>query len=545
MLGMKELSKLTYGFKFKILGAFSLVALLSLGIVGTAFWSMERLAEMDVLKGHIVNVNFLLFHAKTSQKDLINQYALAEQTLDVNNNKILRRYDKATNISLSLIDSIGLSDSYKSIATSYKLEGLKNIIHDHRMIYEELVAKIVEIQQLKKDSVSPMALSIIENQIGVNHNDGIIQRLDNKFKEIEPVVQNFTLKIEERNEELKKESVRLLLGVFLFELILGFYLAYSFGNSIVKIVIQIRDSLAKLSKGEIPVRIKVDCRDELSETILAINGVVENIEKSAEFAENIGEGKFDESFSVSSERDKLGNALINMRDRLKAVSDEDQKRNWVIKGLAQFADLLRKNNEDTEELSRALIKELVVYMSANQGAVYIAEEKEEGVVLVQTAVYAWDKHKMQEKIVKVGQGMVGQCFVEEQRIYVTDIPNNYVNITSGLGKANPNAIIIIPLIVNEKCFGVFELASFKKFTDFEINFLEDLSESIAATISSVRTAENTKVLLVESEELTTQMREAEEEMRQNAEELTATMEENEEQNRRLIEEIKVLKDQMS
>lgn len=541
-----SISKLSYGFKFKILSAFFLVAVLSLIFLVVSYWSFDRLGKMDTLKGHVVNVNFLLFHAINSEKDLITQHAILGNPLDTSDNKIIRRYNKAISYALEQVDSAIQSQYFQALPSANQSVKLRKLITDHQSIYARLVSRVQELEEAKEDSFRMAAVPALEKKIGINAESGLVRELQLKFKEIEPIVRQITVEIETEYNRMRDQSISILIGVFLFEIIIGFYFSMSFGNSVVRTILNVRNSLGKLAVGEIPEKLESDTGDELSEAIYAINGVVENLEKSASFAEFIGEGKFEEHFEVAGDTDKLGNALINMRDRLQSVAEEDKKRNWAIEGLAQFADLLRKYDSDTAELSKALVRKLVSYMGANQGAVYISEKPEgaEDVVLVQKGLYAWNKEKLAQKVIPKGVGIVGQCFAEKDKILMTEIPNSYVSITSGLGKSNPSCILCIPLLVGDECYGVFELASFQVFMDHQVDFLMELSESIASTIASVKTAEQTKTLLEDAKEMTEQMRSTEEEMRQNAEELEATMEENEEQNRRLQDEIDRLRSEL-
>jgi transcriptional regulator with GAF, ATPase, and Fis domain len=222
------------------------------------------------------------------------------------------------------------------------------------------------------------------------------------------------------------------------------------------------------------------------------------LKATTQFAENIGNGKYDSQFQPLSEHDVLGNALLNMRENLARVAEEDKKRNWTTEGLAKFGEILRTNNNDVQKLSDEIISNLVKYLKANQGALYIIDDNEgEEPTMSMTACYAWDKKKYLNQKIHRGEGLAGQCWQEMDLIYLTDVPQNYIRITSGLGDANPNSILIVPLKVNDQIFGVVELASFNVLKDFEIEFVQKIAESIASTISSVKINARTQRLLEE------------------------------------------------
>jgi PAS domain S-box-containing protein len=260
---------------------------------------------------------------------------------------------------------------------------------------------------------------------------------------------------------------------------------------------------------------------------VAMDNLVNGLKATTLFAENIGNGSYQTDFKPLSEHDVLGNALINMRNNLSKVAEDDKKRNWATGGLAKFGEILRTNNNDLMKLADEIISNLVKYLKANQGAIYIIDDVDEGTeqTMSMKACYAWDKKKFLNHQIHKGEGLAGQAWQEGDIVYLTEVPQNYIKITSGLGDANPTSVLIVPLKVNDQIFGVVEIASFSAFHDYEIEFVQKLAESIASTISSVKINARTQRLLEESQEMTEQMRAQEEEMRQNMEELQATQEE--------------------
>jgi transcriptional regulator with GAF, ATPase, and Fis domain len=141
------------------------------------------------------------------------------------------------------------------------------------------------------------------------------------------------------------------------------------------------------------------------------------------------------------------------------------------------------------------------------------------------ACYAWNKKKYLSDKVGPGEGLVGQAWQEGDLIYLTDVPDGFVRITSGLGDINPNAIVLLPLKQNDEVMGVIELAFFNKVENHELELLQKISENLASSLASVRINERTKKLLSQTQEQTEALRSQEEEMRQNLEEMKTTQEE--------------------
>jgi len=223
---------------------------------------------------------------------------------------------------------------------------------------------------------------------------------------------------------------------------------------------------------------------------------------------------------------ELAASLVSMRDKMKKLSIEDKQRSWTNEGLAQFVEILRANNENLESLSDNIIRNLVKYLNANQGLLFLLNDEDPNDIFLEVgACYAYNRKKFLKKRIEMGQGLAGQAIMEKDTIYMTDVPEDFVLISSGLGESLPRNILIVPLKIEQQVFGVIEIASFHLFKPFEIQFIEKLSESIASTISAVRVSERTRKLLEDSQFQAEQLRSQEEEIRQNMEELSSTQEE--------------------
>jgi methyl-accepting chemotaxis protein len=325
--------------------------------------------------------------------------------------------------------------------------------------------------------------------------------------------------ISRSSETLRWGFVIFFLIISLLFLLGGFWVIKNFKRSLNEPMLV----LDGLVKGDTSILIEPK-KDEFAVVTDAANELSKNLKQSSDFAKMIGEGNFDFEFKPLSDKDVLGNSLVQMREKLKDIAEEDRKRNWTSEGLAKFADIIRKG-EDQKKLLDTLIRELVVYTKSNQGGIFVAQ-RENGTTkcLELVSCYAFERKKYLTKRIELGEGLLGQCFLEEEPIYLLEVPPNFAMITSGLGKSNPNSLLLIPMKLNETIEGVIEIASFKEFEEYQIVFVQKVGEIIASAISALRIAERTNKMLQESQLHSEQLRAQEEEMRQNMEEMQATQE---------------------
>ena len=271
-----------------------------------------------------------------------------------------------------------------------------------------------------------------------------------------------------------------------------------------------------------------------------------DIEKSRinhvnEFSQELIHGNYEVDCKLD-ESDTLGDTLVNLRETLKKNEDNSQKirkaedeRNWIAEGSAHFSETLRNYIHEPDQLSFHVIKDLTKYVNAIQGGFYVLDDSDPyNRFFNLTAFFAYDRRKFADQKIKWGDGLVGTCALEMKIIHLKDVPQEYITVTSGLGEANPNSLIVVPMIYEGEIFGVLEFASFSKFESNQVSLIEKTAESVAATLSAIKTNIRTNRLLEESKAQTQILTSHEEEMRQNMEELQATQEESVRQTQRLV-----------
>ncbi|MEM8564835.1 MAG: GAF domain-containing protein [Bacteroidota bacterium] len=354
------------------------------------------------------------------------------------------------------------------------------------------------------------------------------------IKLINNQARNYILSLENLADDVKFElnqfqerlnSIALIF--FMIEMLILILLVVTILNYVIGPLSKLSTVTDKMGHGESDI-IRTTYKNEIEVVQEALNRFSIKLQNVTDFVKEIGSGNLKAEISGFEDQavsNGLEGALVAMRDEMLKVSEDETQRKWATEGLAQFVEILRATDSDVKELGDKIISKLVEYTNSNQGGIYLYNDDEESPVLELIALYAFSNKKYEERTIRVGEGLVGQTFLERKTTYLLEIPNDYIDIVSGLGGANPKAILIVPLIVNDNIYGILEIASFKEYEQHEIDFIEKLCESIASTISGVKINQRTKQLLEESQQLTEQMQAQEEEMRQNMEELTATQEE--------------------
>lgn len=291
------------------------------------------------------------------------------------------------------------------------------------------------------------------------------------------------------------------------------------------------DYLTALKNGE---KVNINENIPLVE-IIKVEENIKSIEKQkvdlTEFANNIGAGNLDYEFSGI--KDSVGDAMLKMRDELRKLVNEsnerqlkEQKDNWVNESLAKFNEILRKSDsEDKSNFHMSVLKQILKSLDANQGGIFVTKEDKNGLYFELMASYAYDIERKNKKQIRAGKGVLGNIIYEKNPIYLDKLPENYLELTSGIGKTTPKYLYIQPLLVSAKIEGVIELASFKPIENHHRKYLQRVGENLASVMATMHSQYEMKILLEQSKIQHDTLATQEEELRQNLEELSATQEE--------------------
>ena len=376
-------------------------------------------------------------------------------------------------------------------------------------------------------AISKLRSDLFEGRISVMYKSAFFNasKLANAFYNISSNNVEMVADNTANSFKILKYSILVLLLVIL-------WVGINIGRHMITSLSYIKGIVNKISRGILPDVTGYGRNDEIGDMINALSVLVTNLKETSQFAIKIGEGDFTTEFKPKSKHDVLANSLLVMRDNLiKAEKDAEQRknenaqRNWASQGLAEFNELLRNVGDDMQILSNKVIEKLVRYLDANMGGIYIVDDSDkEDIHLDLTAFYAYDRLKYAKQRIEIGENLIGQCFRENDTVYLTDLPKGYVHISSGLGEADPTCLVIVPLKVNAETFGIVELASFRVIEKYQVEFIEKIGETIAATIANVKINMNTAKLLEESSEKSERLAQQEAEVHKNIENLKAQIE---------------------
>ncbi|MBR4266173.1 MAG: GAF domain-containing protein [Bacteroidales bacterium] len=373
-----------------------------------------------------------------------------------------------------------INNTLKNVNTSnilikYQIQKLMDQLYEYKMTFNLLFSK--------------------QLMIGLENFDGYKGMANVQIKTMLTDLEELMVESSLAREKVHNNAIIKVVIIQIIIIILGISFFLILFWSVNKPITKLSNYLKQLLRGElVTAEITHNSTNEMDMMSLQLSQFIKNLKEKQIFTEDIGNGKPDKGFKLLSNDDELGNSLINMKRSLEEEKEqqrlrrqEDEIQDKINIGLAEFGNILRKNNNNLEALCNETLRNLIHYMSANYGAIYIyIDEEGEDPYLEMKATYAADRKKFIQKRVNLYEGIVGTCAVEKTMQIIDDIPKDYIKIGSGFGNTKPSNLIVIPLLLNEEILGVIELCRTEKFEEYKIKFLKRLAEDIASTISYVK-----------------------------------------------------------
>jgi len=253
---------------------------------------------------------------------------------------------------------------------------------------------------------------------------------------------------------------------------------------------------------------------------------------------------------VAALKDNINQMIRNLQETTRRNTDQD----WLKTNLAKLTRLLQ-GQRDLMTVSKSILSEVALLVGAQHGAFYIAETDSageaaspgDGAGFRLLSGYAYKERKGLANRFRVGEGLIGQCAIERERIFITGAPADYVQISSGLGEASPLNIVVQPVLFEGQVRAVVELASFSRFTDIQLAFLEQLSESIGIVLNTIGATMRTEELLKQSQALTQELQNQQQELQETNKRLESqakTLKESEERLKEQQQELQTANEEL-
>ncbi|BAZ17484.1 two-component hybrid sensor and regulator [Calothrix sp. NIES-4071] len=257
-----------------------------------------------------------------------------------------------------------------------------------------------------------------------------------------------------------------------------------------------------------------DLTDNVNE--LAAN-LTNQVRAIAEVATAVTKGDLTQSIAVDAQgelaalKDNINQMIANLRGTTRKNTEQD----WLKTNLAKFTRMLQ-GQRDLETVTKLILSELAPLVTAQKGLFYLMETVDNHPQFLKLiSSYAYRERKNLSNRFYLGEGLVGQCALEKERILLTQVPHDYIKVSSGLGEATPLDVVVLPVLFEGQVTAVIELASFHRFSEIHLTFLDQLTESIAIVLNTISASMRTEELLKQSQSLA-------EELQSQQKELTET-----------------------
>lgn len=523
----------------------------------------------SIFQNQLVNLTNLV---NVSSKEQIVQYTNSIRNYNFDFDEKYDNYLKLTFENIDKVNTVNIyniNDSLLAVLVLYKnnllplihkVEDNINLIYKPEIIYQNykiLVQEQLNLGNLMFSDLSKYTTSEVVDKLQTIYKLNTIDTYKYVYKQLKNILSltnSMKHKINHENIKLYK-SYNITKFYYIITILLFFSLLFfvSFVIYLNKMLVSplktLNNTIKNLSLGMIPEKMVTDEINELSILYENINALIDYLKQTSDYAIKLANDELDNSITLKNENDFLTNSLVLLREKLvKTKSEENRRiseeliRQRSSEALSKFNDILRLHQNDINTLAKVFVSEIVKFLSASQAMLFILNEKDDYKYLKCVATYAWDREKFVDKIEEIGSGLIGSVVVDKFTVYMTNIPEDYFEIKSGIGSTNPKAILITPIKAEDEVLGVLEIASLNTFQEYEIKLVESICQSVGATLKTVQINTKTAELLESFQIQAYEVKEQEELLKSKIEELKSKELEYSKKEKELTEKINELEE---
>lgn len=423
-----------------------------------------------------------------------------------------------------------LSERYLGNISDIQLLNLS--FKKYKILEIELLNDYKDKKKLLSDSSTNNRLKLVINDLLVK-NDVILQFSMNKGK-------SFHSESMELQHNILINTLILIGLSLLISILITFFIIKSISRPLKNIILVTQ----KMALGNLNHQIENSGNDEITLLMTSFENMRDNLIQNASIANKIASGDFTGNLEPKSDKDDLAIAINKMTKSLRDMTADNDRQTWIQQGQNELHEYIR-GEQELSNMANNIITFICNYLNSKPGALYLLNNSDNTYNLVSS--YAYTFRKGIKNKFKSGEGIVGQAALEQKRMVISDLPDNYMKINSALGDISPQSITVVPLIYQKKTIGIMELAHLKDLTEHELSFLDIIAESVAINFNMAINRNELKNLLEITQEQSELLRVKQEEMLQTNEELelqTKALKKSEEYLQTQQEELRVINEEL-
>ncbi len=363
--------------------------------------------------------------------------------------------------------------------------------------------------------------------IGQNNSQGKLKRLYDISVNIREQLNDALDFLHKRNYTTYKFLIFYYIVIMIFVILVIYYTFHSLYYRLSKPWSDIEPKLIEFSKGKLidfPSDINLA---ELSTISANLNELSANLKLKNTVLKELVKRNYAVEYEPA-EDDEIGNTIVELKkgmlkaqEEAKIFGETEEHQKWAANGIAKIGAIMRQYTNDIDDLTKNVLQEVIKYVNASIGALYLYDEEKN--VLKLNSFFSYGKQRIKQNEIRPYEGLLGTILIEKRSYYFEQVPKDYIFLETGMGYGRPKSLFAFPLLFENKIYGIIELAFLEEIEEYKRKFLLNLANEIAITISYTKINIQTKELLEQSEKQAEELQSNEKLYRKNQENLKSLL----------------------